>query len=41
MTGKELKIKFPNIANKYKNIQDDDIIFSTGTKLKILKRIKN
>jgi hypothetical protein len=37
MTGKELKIKFPRLAKIY-DIKDDYIYFSTGTKLRFIKK---
>lgn len=42
MTIKELKIKYPKIVDIYdiKNFNDDDIVYFTGKKIKVLKRLK-
>jgi hypothetical protein len=38
MTYKEFKKKYPKLADKYKEANDEDIIFVSGNKIKILKR---
>jgi len=40
MTGKQLKKKYPKWVEKHK-IQDDDILFLAGEKIRVLKSYKN
>lgn len=37
MKGKDIKIKYPDFAKKYK-INDEDILYLAGGKIKILRK---